>query len=187
MLKNAMQFSHQLLKEVVQPNDLIIDATMGNGHDTLFMSQLISKKGHLYSFDVQSSAIKNTQKILIASKVDENKISLIKDSHENINHHVTNPIKAALFNLGYLPGSDKSIITQPSSTLRAIKECMDLSIKHTRIIIVSYYGHPGGKKELEEVEKFIKKIDQHKFNCLKYEFINQQNEPPILFCIEKRK
>lgn len=187
MLDNSMQFSHRLLSEIVLPGDTVIDATMGNGHDTLFLSNLVQKNGHVFSFDVQSQAIQKTHELLKSDSNTHERVTLIEESHEHILDFVSDPIKGAIFNLGYLPGGDKSIITRFNSTLDAVKQCLQLVVQGGRIVLVCYYGHPGGKEELEQILDFVSNLDQHRFSCLRYEFINQINNPPILLCIERKK
>lgn len=107
-------------------------------------------------------------------------------SHANIDHYVTETITGAIFNLGYLPGGDKTEITHASSTLTAIESCLELLKSNGRVILVCYYGHPGGKEELARVQQFTSELDQHQYQVLKYEFTNQIHNPPILIAIEKR-
>jgi tRNA A58 N-methylase Trm61 len=188
MLDNAMQFSHRLLTEVVRPGDHVIDGTMGNGHDTQFLAQLVGKQGQTFSFDIQAQALQKTRELLdttLPEMVEQ--VTLIQASHDQISHYVTQPIQAAIFNLGYLPGGDKSIITHSNSTIAAIQQCLDLLTVGGRVVIVCYYGHPGGQAELDQLLAFVSKLDQKMFGCLRYEFINQIHCPPILLAIERKK
>lgn len=49
-----------------------------------------------------------------------------------------------------------------------------------------YYGHEGGVEEKIDVTKFVTQLPQEEYNVLKYEYINQQNNPPFLYIIEKK-
>ncbi len=187
MLDNAMQYSHRLLSEVVQPGDCVVDATMGNGHDTLFLSDLVQSSGKVFSFDVQSQALEQTRTLFEKNQHSLDNVELIHASHDQIQKYVSQTITGAVFNLGYLPGGDKTIITHSESTIAAVQQCLAQSQIGGRTILVCYYGHPGGKEELEQLLSFVTDLDQHEFSCLRYEFINQINNPPILLCIERKK
>lgn len=188
MLQTALHFSHTLLKEIVQPGDLVIDATMGNGFDTLFLAELVGKTGKVYSFDIQEQALLTTREKLVESGVDT-RVKLFLQGHETIGEilNLDVPVKAAIFNLGYLPKSDKSIITLPNTTKRALDEILLRLTPRGRLLIVAYYGHDGGMDELSMVRNYCESLPQEQFNVLNYQFINQKNQPPILFCIERKK
>ncbi|KAF1296690.1 SAM-dependent methyltransferase [Enterococcus sp. JM4C] len=188
MLQTALHYSHTLIKEVLQPGDNAIDATMGNGFDTLFLADLVGKTGKVFSFDVQEQAVKTTQEKLIAAGLDT-RAQLYLQGHETLGE-VLDPdfsIKAAIFNLGYLPKSDKSIITLPSTTKKAMTEILLRLVPRGRLILVAYYGHVGGTEELDMVRNYCEALPQEQFSVLNYQFINQKNQPPILFCIERKK
>ncbi|MGX7173276.1 class I SAM-dependent methyltransferase [Enterococcus ratti] len=187
MLQTALNFSHALLSEILEPGDQVIDATMGNGYDTLFMAKIVGKNGHVYSFDIQKKALLSTKRKLEEQEL-TNCVSLFLQGHETLGDtlSVKQPIKAGIFNLGYLPKSDKSIITLPETTKLAMKEILKRLVPRGRMIIVVYYGHTGGKAEMDMVQKFCQNLPQEQYNVLKYQFINQKNHPPILYCVEKK-
>ncbi|MCK4259691.1 MAG: class I SAM-dependent methyltransferase [Halanaerobiales bacterium] len=186
-MHNSLQFSHKLIKSKVQPGDLVIDATAGNGLDTLLLAQLVGKKGKVYSYDVQASALEQTRnKLEKADLLDQ--VRLIHRGHETIDQDLVfdQYVRAAMFNLGYLPSGDHSIITKSKTTLKALKILTKHLLPRGIITIVAYHGHTGGREELNHLSQFITNLDQHHFEVLQYQFINQINEPPILFVIEKR-
>ncbi|WP_412988336.1 class I SAM-dependent methyltransferase [Pediococcus siamensis] len=186
-LESALRFSHTLLAQAVQPGDTVIDATVGNGNDTIYLASAVGKTGRVFGFDVQESALKETQTQLTLTGLTA-QTTLIHDGHEHIEHHVPEDtqLAAAIFNLGYLPGSDKSVITHGKTTIAAISQCLSLLVRGGLVIVVSYYGHPGGQDELAQLQRYLKGLPQKQFQVLTYQFINQQNEPPILFAIQKR-
>ena len=110
MIKRPIHMSHDFLAEVLDDESIVVDATMGNG-----------KK--VYAFDVQEQAIGKTSQRL--SDLGIENTELILDGHENLDHYVREPIRAAIFNLGYLPSADKSVITKPHTTLEAIEKILD--------------------------------------------------------------
>lgn len=186
MLETAMRYSHTLLKECVHEGDTVIDATMGNGHDTLFLSQLVGTTGKVYAFDVQEMALENTKQRL--QDHDIHHVDCILDGHEHLNRYLAADelIKGAIFNLGYLPKSDKTIITQPQTTLTALTDLLTHLETKGRIVLVLYYGHPGGETEKEAVLDFCRQLKQEEYSVLTYQFINQKHQPPICLCIEKK-
>ncbi|MBX9040248.1 tRNA (mnm(5)s(2)U34)-methyltransferase [Enterococcus durans] len=187
MLQTALHFSHSLLEEILQPGDHVIDATMGNGYDTVFMAEKIGKTGHVYSFDIQKEALLSTKSKLTEQDLLD-RTSLFLQGHETLGTVVdeAQPIKAGIFNLGYLPKSDKSVITLPETTRTAMEEILKRLVPRGWMILVVYYGHEGGEKELDMVQDYCQSLPQEKYNVLKYQFINQKNNPPILYCVEKK-
>ncbi|MBR2850426.1 MAG: hypothetical protein IKB84_05260, partial [Clostridia bacterium] len=104
----------------LREGDIAVDFTMGNGHDTEFLSKTVGERGHVYAFDVQEQALASTSEHLKAAGCPDN-CTLILDSHHNVKKYVDVPIKAGMFNLGYLPGSDKTVTTMRKTTLPAIE------------------------------------------------------------------
>ncbi|WP_413627420.1 class I SAM-dependent methyltransferase [Fructilactobacillus vespulae] len=184
-LQSALNFSHTLLKQTINPGDTVIDATAGKGNDTLFLANLVGNHGHVYSFDIQKQATDMTS-ALINKNGCTNQTTVITDGHENVDQYVADEINGAIFNLGYLPTGNHEIITQPQTTISAVQKILNRLAKNGIIILVVYYGHPGGTTEKDQLTKFVENLDQHQFQVLKYQFINQINEPPILIAIQKR-
>lgn len=186
-IKKTTTFVHYILKPKIKKGNLVVDATMGNGNDTLFLSQLVGNTGKVCSFDIQSIALENTQKKLIDHKLNNYNIKLINDSHENLKKYIMEPIDAAMFNLGYLPKGDHSIITNPDSTIKAILSVLSLLKKGGIISIVIYYGHDGGESEKEEVLDFLNTLSCEEVTIMQCNYINHNNNPPIVIFIEKNK
>jgi len=188
MLQTALHYSHTLLEEIIIDGSIVVDATMGNGNDTAFLAKLVGERGHVYSFDIQSQAIENTTNKLNELSL-SHRVTLFQQGHETIGDllSIDVPISAAIFNLGYLPKSDKTIITIPKTTEQGLNQLIKRLIPLGRIILVVYYGHEGGQEELNFIKNYCAKLPQKEYNVLSYHFINQQNNPPILYCIEKKK
>lgn len=188
MLQNALRFSHTLLKELVQPGNIAVDATMGNGNDTLLLAELVGKTGHVYAFDVQQQALDHTRdKLAKEGKLE--RVTLIKAGHENFKTYFKSkkPLTAAVFNLGYLPQSDEAITTLPATTEAALQQMLTVLAPRGRIIIVSYHGHPGGEAELSAIQEFCKALPEETYSVINYQFFNNAAPLPILYCIEKHK
>lgn len=183
-LKNALDISHRIIENIVVKGDIVVDATAGNGNDTLFLAKLVGEEGRVFAFDIQDTAITNTLNRLIQNKADQI-VTLIKDSHENMDKYVPEGIKAVMFNLGYLPGGNHSIGTKSISTIEAIEKSLTLLRPGGVIMIALYYGGDSGFDEKEEIMDYVKTIDHKKAVVLAHDFINQINCPPIAICIEK--
>ena len=179
MLKRIIPFAHSKIKEYLTENDIAVDMTAGNGNDTLFLAKLCR---HVYSFDVQNDAIKNTRRLLEENNIDN--VTLILDSHENIDNHITESIQCAVYNLGYLPSGDKSITTTASSTLKSLDKLLPLMKKNSLVSITVYVGHKEGSLESKQVEDYASKLPSNKFNVLLYSNLNKRNAPYNIF-IEK--
>jgi len=186
LLKNALDISHRIIEKAVAKGDVVVDATAGNGNDTLFLAKLVGDEGKVFAFDIQDMAIKNTRKRLTDNNA-EKPVVLIQDGHENMDKYVPKGIKAVMFNLGYLPGGDHSIGTKSSSTIEAIEKSLCLLEAGGIIMMDIYYGGDSGFDEKEAIMEYIKSIDYKKAVVLVHEFANQINCPPIAVCIEKSR
>ncbi len=179
------QLGHHFLLERLQAGDIALDGTMGNGHDTLMLAQAVGSQGKIYAFDVQTQALTNTRERLTAANLLDERIKLIQDGHQNIYQHVKQPIQGAIFNLGYLPGSDKEIITQTNTTLDALQQTLHLLTVGGRLVIVVYPGHPGGQEEKEAIETMASQLDPSQYKVLKINLLNRPPSAPGVILIEK--
>lgn len=188
-LEPILSFSHSILKKAVKQGDIVIDATVGNGNDTLFLAKLVGPTGKVYGFDIQQLAIERTTKLLKQENV-VHLVTLFHCGHENIETCIPQDeigkITGAIFNLGYLPRGDHSIVTKPETTIAAIKQLLKIIAVEGIIILVIYEGHPEGKIEKEALLNYVQSIDQKIAHVLMYRFINQKNHPPFVIVIEKR-
>lgn len=185
-LERVIQYAQTLLTMSVTEGDIAVDATAGNGHDTLFLANLVGDDGYVYAFDVQKEAVDATLNRLLDNAL-EHRALVLRDGHENVTKYVTKPVSAAIFNLGYLPGSDHSIVTKPNTTVQAIESLLKLLKVGGMIVLVVYHGHEGGKTERDEVIRFVSELPQKYIHVLRYEFINQKNDPPFIIALEKVK
>lgn len=185
LFTNAVEISKKISRAKIQPGDIVVDATMGNGNDTAFLCDLVGEKGKVYAFDIQQMAIENTKERLERLKLEE-RVELIHDGHENLDRYVEQGVKLIIYNLGYLPRGDHSLTTKSSTTIESIKKGLNLLNSNGVIIIVLYPGHESGRIEKLAIESFTKELDQKKFNVISINFTNQINYPPEIICIEKK-
>lgn len=182
-MKNThiIDIAHHLMRSYITKNDVVVDMTMGNGHDTLFLAQ-ISK--FVYAFDIQEQALESTQKRLDLNNIKN--VKLILDSHEFIDKY-TSDYNSVVYNLGYLPHGDKSITTLETSTLNSLKKVMHDMTEGGIVFMVIYPGHEEGKKESEQLENFFKTIDHRFYKFVKTHLPYQHLNPPYLVMIYKKE
>jgi len=189
ILERILPYSRKLLQLAVKEGDIAIDATIGNGHDTAFLAKLVGESGHVYGFDIQELAIQNTTERIQKDNL-SNQVTLIQKSHSHVQNevpkHLHGKVKGAIFNLGYLPGSDKTIVTVPSSTISAINQILEIMAPEGIIVVVIYHGHEGGEIEKDALMDYVQNIPQDHAHVLTYRFLNQANNPPFIVAIEKR-
>lgn len=181
-MKDILVFAKEILQERLPKDGTFVDFTMGNGHDTLYFANYCSE-GHVYAFDVQQMALDNTKQLLDDNGGFDN-VTLILDSHHNVDKYVQGEIDAGIFNLGYLPGSDKSVTTQCNTTLEALDKAVKMLKTGGVIVVIIYPGHSEGTREADMVEEFCAKLDKHTYNTYKYALLNKKN-PPYIVAAEK--
>ena len=151
-LKSARFLAADMLRAVLEPGDRAIDATMGNGHDTVLLCSLVGPAGRVYAFDVQPAALEATRGRLTEEGF-SGRANLFHLGHEHMSEVVQDPVKAVVFNLGWLPGGDHRITTRTETTIRAIRQALKLLAPMGVLVICVYPGHPEGEREKETVTK----------------------------------
>ncbi|NIP31581.1 MAG: methyltransferase domain-containing protein [Candidatus Dadabacteria bacterium] len=160
-----------------------IDATCGNGNDTLFLAKLCSKDGIIYSFDIQEKALSNAHNLIKKHNL-SSKVQFIRSGHEYMNEFVTDKVDIIMFNLGYLPSFNRKIYTLSGTTITALNSSCRLLKNNGMISIICYPGHESGKKETKEVKKWIKSINKNIFTVTEYLSENSDSSTPILYILE---
>lgn len=184
VIRNALGLSHQYISQVMQPSDRAVDATAGNGGDTLFLAELCGPDGHVDAFDIQPAALERTREKLAAADLSQ-RCSLHLASHDRLSEFVAPGVRAIMFNLGYLPGGDHSIGTQAESTMSALDQAQNLLLPGGIITVGIYYGGDSGFAERDAVLDYVSRIDVHRFAVQKIEMINSASCAPIFICIER--
>lgn len=183
---NTLKIVKDMIYKSVKDGQVVVDCTVGNGNDTILLARLVGKTGRVYGFDIQKTALDITKESLACENLD-NDVRLIHDGHENIDLYIKEKVDFIIYNLGYLPKGNKNIKTNKDTTLKSLRKAINILNDNGIILITCYIGHEGGLEEKEEVERFLKNLDQKQFNVIKYDFINQINYPPILYGVEKSK
>lgn len=188
-LHSVLNFAHVLAERALDAGDVAVDATVGNGHDTLALVRAVGSRGRVVGFDVQAEAIEQTRSRLASEDV-EAEVDLVQTGHEEMESHLARDLMGAVgavtFNLGYLPGSASDLTTTPETTIPGLNAALRLLRPGGVTTVVVYTGHEGGETEAEAVDDWAAGLPQKQFQALSYRFVNQQNDPPRLVAVEKR-
>lgn len=151
------------LLSLLREGDAVIDATVGNGHDTLFLAQAVGDSGTVYGLDIQQQALDTTYERLRDAGVAQ-RASLYHAGHEAmaviLPASLRGRVRAVTFNLGYLPGGDKGRTTGVTTTLAALEQARELLAPGGVISVLAYTGHPGGREEAEAVKQWARLLDE---------------------------
>lgn len=185
-LYRPIPFIHQVLKEHLNQESYVVDATCGHGHDSLFIANILGKNGKLFGFDIQEAAIYNTHALLEDCATN---ISLFQISHQEMDDVLDNyfgKIDAVVFNLGFLPHTDETITTEIQSTLKAVQAAYNLLRKKGLILIATYPGHAAGLQEDVVLKQLFSNISQKDCYITTYHQMNIDTSAPKVYVIEKR-
>lgn len=188
---SVLSMAHKWIAERTLPGDIVIDATAGGGTDSLTLAQLVGANGHLYAFDIQQDALDRTSERLDSS-VQKNqlpRVELLLDNHarmaEAIDPTVHGSVAAIMFNLGYLPGGDETLITQSPTTIAALNAALTLLRPGGIVTCVLYPGHPGGADEAANVEAWAAQLSGSAYTSVLYRR-TQRQAAPYLIAVEKK-
>lgn len=170
----------------VNEGDIAVDATCGNGLDTIALSDAVGRKGTVISFDVQPEAVETTR-ALLRRELKENTV-VVEDSFVNMEEYIGDEIEPAaiIFNLGYLPGSDKSIRTTVEETMDGVRTALNLIKKDGVVTITMYSGHLEGAREKEALLSFSRTLPKKDYHVVYLSMLNQPVDPPEILMITKK-
>lgn len=183
-LRGPVPLSHLLLHSFVRNGDHAVDATCGNGHDTLLLAALVGESGHVHSLDIQPEAIAETGRRVADARLVE-RVTLTQAGHEELTRHVAGPVRVVLFNLGYLPGGDRAIITRPETTGSALEQSLQLLVPGGVVVVTVYPGHEGGAEEQSSVERWAARLDPRAWHCWRMGQTNVSTGAPYLLLVQK--
>jgi SAM-dependent methyltransferase len=166
------------------PGDRAIDATCGNGQDTLFLAELAGCEGKVWAFDIQEEALSKTGERLESAGF-ASRVTLVYAGHERMAEFVDEQVKAIVFNLGYLPTGERGIKTSPESTLAALEQGEKLLLPSGIILVAVYTGHEGGAEEWSAVKGWAEALNPHEFNVWQSRQLNRSEKAPFLVVVEK--
>jgi hypothetical protein len=178
MIKAHLTYAHRYWEGVVRPGDTVIDATVGNGHDTLLLAQLLKGEGALIGYDIQSQALENTRKRLESLPEEFTRVVSLK-----LRSHICfeeRDVKLIVYNLGYLPGGDKRITTVGDTTVQSIQSALSCLSSEGAISITCYPGHTEGAKEQEVLLDFLKTLSSSRWQICRHTF-NRALSPSLIW------
>ena len=181
--KSLTQLAHNVIRRIVQPGDTVIDATAGNGNDTQMLATLVEAIGRTIAIDIQQSAIDSTSNRLAKAGLTAD---LRLGDHASELRKLQSSglcVKAVMFNLGYLPGSDQQTTTLPTSTRAAIQSASEMLLPQGAVTIIAYRGHAGGLEEAAIVEQWIAELPADCFETFRMEGDPTQATSPVLFVV----
>jgi len=189
IIRTTTELALHTASAYIRPGAVLIDATCGNGHDTLRLAQ--HQPAALYAFDMQQAAVNSTRQLLVSEGFEDSladgTIKLICSSHEYMSSYVTEKADLIIFNLGYLPGGDKTVTTNTSSTMTAVSQALEMLAPDGLVCITMYSGHDEGKTEKEALLTFARELDSSRYHSAYVSMINQKNSPPELLLITRKK
>lgn len=169
----------------LSPTDFAIDMTCGNGHDTLFLRQLLTA-GTLFGFDIQPSALQNTKDRLQANNRLQG-VHLFLRSHANLELEIPfpKPPQLVVYNLGYLPGGDKGIVTTAATTLQSLAKATPILPTGGALSIICYPGHPEGRIEEEAVLDWASSLPSQEWEVCFHRWINRVQAPSFCWIVKR--
>jgi SAM-dependent methyltransferase len=177
-------FCRIFLQRVVAPGDRVVDATCGRGRDALFLAQLVGSSGKVWAFDVQEEALAEARNLLGDAGCLP-WVTLVASGHEAMVDHVPTGVRAVVFNLGYLPGNEAGVVTQPHTTRAALNQAAALLAPGGIIAIAVYTGHGGGGEEACAVAEWAAALPSRTFNAWKCCHLNRSSSAPHVLVVEK--
>jgi SAM-dependent methyltransferase len=185
LIGRLSEFHHTLIRPFVAAGDVVVDCTLGNGHDALFLAEAVGTGGHIFGFDLQEKAVERARGRLLDAGIEEGRFTFFRDSHEKIAEHVAPGIGAAVYNLGYLPGGDRAIVTERTTTIRSVKNSLQLLRREGVVALTLYNRQVGGKSEAEGVVEYASTLDFRLFKVLHLRYPNLPNDPPAMVMIQR--
>ncbi|MBT9450253.1 methyltransferase domain-containing protein [Akkermansia glycaniphila] len=178
-LMRPLVCAHDWVERVLVPGDSAVDATAGNGYDTLFLARLVGPSGHVHAFDVQAAALEETRRRLMREGCGE-RVSLHGCSHSRMREAVPDGVKAVMFNLGYLPGSDHEVKTVKEETVPAVQAASELLLPGGVLTVMCYPGHEGGREECKAVEEFLESLPLPQWRVVRLSSANGSSDAAFL-------
>lgn len=181
---SAVQWARVFIHPALKNGSTAVDATAGNGLDTLFLAEGVGRQGRVYALDIQDIALEKTSEALKSAGLLD-RVTVLKLGHQEMDRLVPDQADAVMFNLGYLPGSDRSVLTMPGSTGDGIKAALKILGPGGRISVLVYTGHPGSGEESRVVGELLSNLDQREFTVQKMVFWNSCKNSPELYFVTR--
>jgi tRNA A58 N-methylase Trm61 len=179
------ELARMILGEWIHEGDLVIDATAGNGHDTVFLAQCVAESGRVLAFDVQEAAIRSAS-LRVAEAGLRSRVEFHLTSHARMADFAgPGSVAAVMFNLGYLPGEDHALATGLTETLSAMDAAAELIKPRGVLCVICYPGHAGGAEESAAVERKLASLAHTGWRLAKYSLPETLKPAPFLLLAAK--
>lgn len=176
---SATEWCSAMIRQQVQPGDLCVDATMGNGNDTLLLSILAGETGKVLAFDIQEQALLHTQEKLKNAHAPEN-YHLYLTGHEHISDYAKpDSVSCIVYNFGYLPGGDHAKSTHAETSLTALEQSLPLLKRGGILSLCIYSGGDSGFEERDAILNWLKNLNPKQYLVIRCDYFNRPNHPPI--------
>jgi SAM-dependent methyltransferase len=185
-LRDIQGLLRAFLQPLILPGDKVMDATAGLGRDTLFLAECVGPTGKVYALDIQKQALAETRRLL-SDRGMADRVSLHCLDHARCREVITDRLRAVIFNLGYLPGSDHSIVTLKESTIRGVAEALLLLQAGGLLVLTVYRGHAGAEDESSGINKFLMTLPKRNYSILEGHYINQGEKSPYWIMVQKNR
>ena len=184
ILRSARYVAREYMEKMLREGSVAVDATMGNGHDTEALAQLVGQSGHVYAFDVQEAAVQATGERLAQAGL-KDRVTLFHASHARMKELVPCAPDLVVFNLGWLPGGDHGVTTRWETTKEAVEKALSLLLPGGVLVICAYPGHAEGDRERQELSSFLSALSNRTWNVLRQRFLNAGPGAPECFAVQK--
>ena len=183
-VSKVINLIQQAILPALKGAKIVVDATAGNGNDTLFLAQHTPDDAKIYAFDVQTEALQQTRQLTADFSA---KIEYVLRSHAELDEVVAENIDMAMFNLGYLPGQEHELTTVWESTQIAVTKVLRKLVVQGICVIVAYPGHAAGKEEAMQLEAYLQRLSKREYTVGCYRLLNHAATAPNAFVIEKTR
>lgn len=184
--RSARFWAAELIEGALYPGARAVDATMGNGHDTLWLCNQVGETGRVYAFDIQPEAVERTRALLAGEGMLE-RADLFCKGHQRMAELVPEPVDAVMFNLGWLPGAAHGVTTRTETTLLAVDAALSILKPEGLLTVCVYPGHDEGARELAALDAWAAALDPRRCDAMTRRYMNQPGDPPVLIAVKLKK
>ena len=180
-MQSVTAFIKSEVSKKLECRSIAIDATTGNGHDTVFLAATAKE---VHGFDIQEKAIEQTKRMLREQGLNNATLHLM--SHDQLDTAGIEAPDVIMFNFGYLPGSYKTTTTKKETSLRAVEKACHMVKAGGIITLALYPGHPEGELETSALKAYAASLERARYDVVLYDPFNAVKSPCAII-IEKRK
>ena len=184
--RSARYWAEELVGPALFDGARAVDATLGNGHDTLWLCGRVGDAGRVYGFDIQPEAVERTRSRLREAGL-EARATLVCAGHQRMAEFVPERVDAVMFNLGWLPGAAHGVTTRMETTLEAVEAALGLLKPDGILTVCVYPGHEEGAREREALLAWAAALDDRRWDAMLRRYLNQPNDPPLLIAVRRKR